>query len=349
MRSLATCRTAILIMMSAVCCATRAEDLADRFDLHAFGDQTFAQTNHNAYLDADTRGTWDNNFLGLVVAATLTDRSKLWAQLETSTEDTTHFTWFFIDYQFTGDLTGHVGRVRLPLGLYNEIVDTAFLQQSLLTPSIYQSAADFVHDSYQGAGVDYNWDAGSAGSVLLQVFGGNSYVVDEGEDEVNDRRLYGLRMTYTTPVTGLRFLASGYQQQVELRGSTALHDENRAILSVDYVDERIDAKSEVAIHSLLGVHSRAYYVQLGYRVTPHWTPYVRYDDATTDDSRDNDPAYFQRTVVTGLSFRLQDNIDVRAENHWNHGYALPVASGETAAGGGRVNWNLTLVGVAFAL
>jgi hypothetical protein len=342
-------RRHVWMLLAAVCLQPAlADGLTDRFDFHAFGDQTYAKTDHNTYVDADPRGTWDNNFLGLVMAATITDRSKLWAQLETSTEDSTRFTWFFVDYQFTSDLTGHIGRVRLPLGLYNDIVDTKFLQQGLLEPNIYQPAADFVHDSYQGIGFDYDLHVGKAGDLLWQVFGGNSYVT-ETDDPQHDRRLYGVRVTYSTPISGLRFMVSAYQQQFESPGTTALHDENRAILSGDYVNDRFNVKSEFAVHSLLGVHSRAYYAQLGYQLSPRWTPYLRYEDATTDESRDSDPAYFQRTAVTGVSFRLQGNIDIRAENHWNHGYGLPVSSGEVAAGTGKTNWNLTLVGVAFAL
>ena len=48
----------------------------DAFSVHGFGTQTYFQTSANTYLGADHSGTWDNNFLGLVGAVDLNDKSK---------------------------------------------------------------------------------------------------------------------------------------------------------------------------------------------------------------------------------------------------------------------------------
>src|SRR5882724_3141632 len=163
----------ITAMITLVCAgtvaapSTSAAELGDRLDLHGYGFQTYAQTSANTYLGADKRGTWDNNFLGLVMAATLSEQSKLWAQLESSTADGTRFTWFFVDYQVSDAVRAHVGRVKLPLGFYNEIIDAKSLQPAALEPALYQTAADMVHDSYHGLGVDFEQDVGG-GHLLWQ-------------------------------------------------------------------------------------------------------------------------------------------------------------------------------------
>src|SRR5690348_16814995 len=76
-----------------------AVQVGDELEIHGYGSQDYLQASRNTYLGADHRGTWDNNFLGLVGTVTLNDRSKLWAQLETSSSEPTRFTWFFVDYQ----------------------------------------------------------------------------------------------------------------------------------------------------------------------------------------------------------------------------------------------------------
>ena len=109
---------------------------AAQMEMHGYGYQDYLQANGNTYLGADGKGSWDNNFLGLVGAVSLNDKSKLWAQLQASSTDQNRFTWFFVDYQFSNQLRGHVGRVKLPMGLYNEVIDAKYLQVSQLEPSM---------------------------------------------------------------------------------------------------------------------------------------------------------------------------------------------------------------------
>lgn len=324
----------------------QASDLSDRFDVHGYGFQNYAQTSANAYLGADKRGSWDENFLGLVVSATLTDQSKLWAQLESSTGDTTRFTWMFVDYQINDVTRAHVGRVKLPLGFYNEIIDAKSLQPAALEPALYQTAADMVHDSYQGVGIDYEQDVGG-GHLLWQGFGGNVYDVSPAADS-RDRRAVGGRLTYRTPVDGLRFMVSAYRQQVEKLADHTMTNEDRAILSAEFVRNQWDLKAEYGVHKFFGVSSSAYYLQAAYAATDKWTTYARYDYVNTDKSQRQDPAFTQKTVAVGVGYKVGANIGLKAENHFNRGFALPVASGDVEADAGKRNWNLFLIAADFA-
>lgn len=333
-----------------------AQLLGDRFDFHGYGYQNYMQTDGNTYLGAGTHGSWDDNFLGLVLAATISDRAKLWAQLEASSLDTTHFTWFFVDYQFTDTLSGHVGRVKLPLGFYNEIIDAKNLQVSLLEPLLYQSALDFEEDSYQGVGLDYEQKL-PRGHLTWQLYGGNTYDPDPPTNE-RDRGLIGARVTYTSPVNGLRFMVSAARVRDQTQSTHVLTNEDRLLLSAEYVTERLDLKSEWGTHTNgsavvnsngtpQGIRDYAYYAQFGYRVGSHWEPYLRYDYATTNVNQDRNPSYYQRTGVVGIGYQFTQNLIARLEDHISHGYALPVASGEVAPGAGKSDWNLTVAGLTF--
>lgn len=337
-------RIAAALAALAAAGAVHALELGDSFELHGFASQDYAQANHNTYLGADDRGTWDNNFLGFVGAFTLNDKSKLWAQLETSSTESTRFTWFFVDYQLTDAVRLHAGRVKYPLGLYNEFIDTKFLQVTSLEPALYQGAADFVHDAYQGVGVDYSQSLGTAGRLLWQVYGGNTYDTNPPADS-RDRRAYGGRLTYNTPVSGLRFMVSGYRTDVEILATRALTRESRVIFSGDYVQGSWDVKSEYAMHKFLGVDSNAWYVQAGYTLADRWMPFARYDHVNLDTSAGNDDSFHQKIFVIGLNFKLTGNVSLRIENHFNQGYALPVASGEVLENQGTRNWDLLVAGI----
>ncbi len=312
--------------------------------LHGYASQTYMQTTANQYLDADTKGTWDNNFLGLVATLPLNDRSKLWAQLEASTTDSTRFTWFFVDYQFSDDLRAHAGRVKFPLGLYNEIIDAKYLHVTSLEPLLYQQAADFVHDSYTGVGLDYDRQLGSAGAISWQIYGGNSYDTDPPPGS-RDRRMFGGRVTYTTPIDGLRAILSAYHTDVQLLVDGHMIGEDRWIASVDYLHGNWNVKSEYGAHRFRGVSANAYYVQVERAFGSKWSLFGRYDDATLDEARRSDLSYFQRTLVVGCNYNLLSNVSLRLEDHINHGYALPVASEEVQPGMGRPNWQMVVAGV----
>ena len=143
-------------------------------------------------------------------------------------------------------------------------------------------------------------------------------------------------------------MLSGYRTQVETLADKSLSNEDRVIASIDFTCGRCDIKAEYGTHDFLGVRSDAYYVQARYSFGDAWGPYVRYERAVTDKNQSGDPSFFQKTLVAGVQYRMAESITLRLEGHFNHGYALPVASGEVAAGTGATDWNLAVAGVNFS-
>lgn len=325
--------------------AAHAVELGDRIDLHGYGYQDYARASANSYLGADNKGSWDNNFLGLVMSATLTDKSKLWAQLENSSGGRTAFTWAFVDYELTDAVRLHAGRVKFPLGFYNEIIDAKALQPAALEPSLYQPAADMVHDAYHGVGIDFEQDI-AGGHVLWQAYGGNAYDTDPPVDS-RDRRAFGARVTYRTPLDGLTVMGSAYRTQVQVLATGAMVNEDRGIASIGYLNDAWDVKAEYGLHRFMGVKSSAWYVQGAYALSESWKPYVRYDSAVTDRSQRSDPSFAQTTWVAGIGYRVNAATGLKLENHFNRGYALPVAEGSVLPGAGKRTWNLLVLAADF--
>lgn len=325
----------------------------DKFSVNGYGYQDYRQTNSNFSSGASQRGTWDNNFFAIVMSAKVTDRDTAWAQLETGSIDPTRFTWAFVDHRFSDTLSAHVGRVKFPYGIYNEFIDNKWLQLSAVLPTAYSKAGDMGYDAYNGVGMDW-----TAGSVFTQVYGGNIYV--PGPDVHADRRLIGARVTWNTPVPGLRLLVSANEAQIEATPKTPppmltqLGKEDRAMVSVDYVSDSFDIKGEYNYHkspflpALLDpiIIANAWYIQGGYKMGL-WTPYVRYDHYVADHTQKSDPSIYQKDWVLGVNYKINDNVNARIEDHVIRGYGLPVAGGEVATGSGNKNWNLMAAEVNF--
>jgi hypothetical protein len=326
--------------------AAGAVELGSQVDLHGFGSQDYVQSSDNAYLDADSRGTWRNNFLGLVGAVTLSEKSKLWGQFQANSTEASRFTWFFVDYQLSEQTRVHVGRIKFPMGLYNDTIDTKFLQLSSLEPGIYQGASDFMYNAYTGVGLDTDRSLGSAGAIAVQLYAGENYD-PAPESDHRDRQLYGTRVTYTTPLDGLRFMLSFNRGEVQFPADNTFVNEQRLMFSADYTANDWDLKSEYITHSFRGVDANGYYFQAGRTFSEKWTPFVRYDVVNLDRAHSGDDSFSQKMLVAGLGYKVLANAVVRGEAHFNQGYALPVATEVVAPGAGKRDWTLFVLGIHF--
>ena len=341
-----------IILLAGVLAAASAH--ADEiFSVSGFGYQDYRQTNANSQDGADRRGTWENDILAFVISAKVSDRDSVSAQVESTATEPTTMTWAFFNHNFSNNLSAHIGRVKYPLGIYNEFVDNKWLQLGVVQPSIYSPAADFVHDAYEGVGVDW-----TKGSLFTQVFAGNVY--NNPPDTVTlppfaDRRMIGGRITWNTPYKGLSFLASGYRTQVEsttavpyVQGQGQLGNEDRWILSLDYVSDRFDIKGEYAGHKVpelagqAAVSSNAWYVQGGYKIGL-WTPYVRYDSFVGDQGNSSDPSLYQKDWIVGVGYKINDTVNARIEDHVINGYGLT----DPGTGSSTTDWNMIAAEINF--
>lgn len=361
---------AVAAILAASLQAARADD--DRFTVHGFGNQDYSKSTSNSFEQSGPTGTWDNNFLGIVMSARVTDESKVWAQFQSNSTENPRLTWMFIDYQITDDLSGRAGRIKFPFGIYNEYIDTRALQVSVGKPLAYSLEGDFTYDAFNGVELEYAKTLGTGGRVVVDAFGGNIFTpatpfftpaypdqfqMGNFEAVTNDLHVVGGKIAWETPVDGLRLIVSGNQTKVETTagGGQVPNQqgvENRAIFSIDFVRDWVDLKAEYNMHKYPGLSgfsdekSHAWYLQAAVPLNA-WTPYLRYDSVVTNQDLSSDPSYYQRTVVVGINRRITRNINFRIEDGFNHGYAMPVAAGETLAGSGKVDWQLYAASVNF--
>jgi hypothetical protein len=353
-----------IILLAGVLAAAGAH-ADDRFTVNGFGFEDYRQTNANTIDGADQRGTWENGILALVMSAKISDRDTAWAQLESKPTEPTEFTWAYLEHRFTDNVSVRIGRIKVPYGFYNEFVDNKALQLSAVVPSAYSFRADMVHDAYKGIGIDW-----TLGSLFTQIYGGNVYTPASNSaitDTFQDRRLIGGRITWNTPLDGLRFMVSGWDSQTEdntLVPSTTIPPlgpiakEYRAMLSAEYVSDRFDIKGEHNHHGTPttsdgpGASTNAWYVQGGYKMGS-WTPYARFDYFIGDQSMPSDPTSYQKDWVLGVNYKINENVNARIEDHVIHGYGLAVANQDmidpttSLPVTGQTNWNLVAAEVNF--
>lgn len=320
----------------------------DRVSVHGYGDTGYIKAIENNYTKKAGGNNWDFNYLSVNFTAIVDSKTKIVAQIRQGSEITGDM-GAYVNYNVTDNLTARAGQMKAPVGIFNEIRDIKFLQLSALAPLMYQDAVGILTDSFKGVEAIYHIDMGTH-RMTLDAYagepkGGNSYVL-QGQAGVLVQNIYGARMTYKTPI-GLKLSLSYFQDDVLTTNyATNVNQTTKqinpgiipdsgsrklSVASLDYRNYDFDIKLEYVNlaqfqNSPNEVNGKAYYGQIGYTFAEKFTPYARYDYALYDKTQEDNPIAYQLAKVLGITYRLNNNISLRMENHWNHGYAIPLNS-----------------------
>jgi hypothetical protein len=188
---------------------------------HGFVSQGFLITTDNDYLAHSERGSFEFSEVGFNATVQLTDRLRAGMQLFARDlgpigDYKPTMDWFYLDYRWKDWLGLRTGRVKVPLGLYNDINDIDAARTPILLPqSVYPiESRDFLL-AQTGAELYGYLDLGEPGAIDYRVFGGTIFL------DVPDRPtspivvtdlsipyVFGGRLLWETPLEGLRTGAS---------------------------------------------------------------------------------------------------------------------------------------------
>lgn len=339
----------------------------DRVSLHGYGDTGVVRAIENNYTGRYNGTKWDYNYLSLNVTGQIDDKTKVVAQIRQGSEITGDM-GAYVNYNMSENLTARAGQMKAPVGIFNEIRDIKFLQLSQLAPLMYQDAVGILPDSFKGIEAIYHLDMGTH-RMTFDVYGGepkgsNTYAQLGPSFYLLVQNIYGGRLTYKTPI-GLKFSLSTFQEDLlNTTGFTTTPPitplttpveglRRLSSASVDYRGNNIDIKLEYATMTQYKdtpyeMSGKAYYGQFGYTIAEKFTPYVRYDYVLYNNDMVDNPLYYQKAKVLGFTYRLNNNVSMRMENHWNSGYAIPAnTQGANFTTTPKLDWNIFAAGVNF--
>ncbi|MDY6839866.1 MAG: hypothetical protein SWH78_18050, partial [Thermodesulfobacteriota bacterium] len=152
-----------------------------------FISQGYLQSDDNNYLANDTEdGTFQFNEFGINFATQLTDDLRLGLQLFARDlgdvgNDEIELDWAFADYRWRDWAGLRVGKIKMPVGLYNESRDIDALRTSILLPqSVYPESLRDAFMALEGAGIYGHIPCDSMGRLAYQVQCGTSNIDNEG-------------------------------------------------------------------------------------------------------------------------------------------------------------------------
>lgn len=272
-----------------------------------------------------------------IVVVQLSNRS-LGDSLITDLEDEVELDWGFYERRIGADTSVKIGRVQIPLGIFNEIRDVGttlpFYRPSF---AFYQEGA-FTSETLDGIVVSHNFAAESDWSLETDWYFGEWDLVESltvpGQQTVALARTkdsYGTQFWLNTPVTGLRFGLGGHKRKTQgglFRPPGVIDDGvEEWYLSVEGAFDRWTVRAEhrqfdVTIglpFAVLSAELSSSYGQLGFKVVGPlhaWLQYEVQGDSTTSAGLTTGYDIDYRTDLGfALNYFFTPNVVLKAEYH----------------------------------
>ncbi len=209
----------LLLIFQHFCCAYEFNGL----NINGFISQGYLHTNHNDYL-ADTKGgTFDFNELGLNFGYQASDSIRLGAQilsrnLGVDGNNKLTFGYAYGDYNLNRYLGVRLGKVRIPMGLYNHTRDVDMLRTGVFLPNaVYYSEFYTFFSAFYGVGIYGELPLAALGTFEYELFAGkmdedddsflmknNAISFSSGPGDFTADDAYGGALRWNTPLEGLR-------------------------------------------------------------------------------------------------------------------------------------------------
>jgi len=212
--------------------------------VHGFVSQGYLDTQGNNWLADSKDGTTQMNEVGVTFSSQLDDQLRIGMQLlsrDMGEEGNNEvlLDWGFADYRYRDWLGLRLGKIKTPIGLYNEGRDSDFLRPMVFLPqSIYDDNKRNLLVATQGGGVYGNLSLGLAGDIDYNVvYGSLNFTDDSGQSrgltmeasaraaamglgtvvDFNANNVYagGGSLVWNTPLEGLRLGGSLFQGKTD--------------------------------------------------------------------------------------------------------------------------------------
>jgi hypothetical protein len=233
----------LVCSLAALCpsLSLHAVDLG-QVDIHGFVSQGYLKSSANNYLSVETeKGSYEYNEVGVNLSTSLTEKLRVGVQLLSRDfgdvgNNEFNLDWAMADFKWRDELGFRFGKVKRPIGLYNEGRDVDMLRTFVFLPQgIYSEALREYQNSSEGFGIYGTLTAGALGTFDYQsVLGAPSLtardtkeaqlltiaipVMDIDDVDIKARYASDSQLIWNTPLKGLRLGGTLTYSKAELTG-----------------------------------------------------------------------------------------------------------------------------------
>jgi hypothetical protein len=335
-------------------------------EIHGFVSQGAFKTSGNNYLARDSeRGSVEFSEAGLNFTKALGDDFRIGLQLFARDvgpigDYKPQLDWYYLDYRATDWLGLRAGRLKLPLGLYNETSDIDSARVPVLLPqSLYPIQSRDYYLAQTGGEVYGLVELGAAGALDYRAYGGTIFIDVPaysaiGTTAVSIPYLYGGRVLWRTPLYGLQAgvsaqrlrldvhytpnrdvlatypmpLPADFDGNIELRAPITLFiasleaSVDQLLIAAEYMRQwaRIES-SFPEVYEPRMTTSEGFYVMASYQVTSWFTPGAYYSIQYPNVADRHGRDAYQHDLALSFRYDLTEYWLLKLEGHFMSGTA----------------------------
>jgi hypothetical protein len=346
------------VLASAVCAPgafAQEDEGADKVQWNGFLSQAWAIADDRQVLGIPDDGTFEYRNAALQFRYTVTPKDAFVLQLSQdrlgvspADEGPEEIELEFVFYQRTlpHDFSLRAGRVKLPLGIYNEIRDVGTLLPFYRPSTSVYLDGSFVSEALDGVVVSRQFPMGSW-SLDADAYVGEwefSESTTDPEDEAHVEGAVGGQLMLNTPVDGLRFGLGGWTSKVDGFGDggeaeveeadddeNAFEDDRWKVLvaSAQAQVSRVTLTAEMTHATFDAGDYTGGYVLASVKATDKLSFHVQREIANLDFELEVPgvgeipiEADYLRGWTAGASYAFRPNLVAKLERHWEESYGV---------------------------
>lgn len=313
-------------------------------EFHGFISQGFTKSTENNYLNRSVLGSFQFTEVGFNATKKLSDEFNIGFQLFSrdvgrNGSFDAKFDWLYADYYWKDELSIRFGRIKIPLGLYNEYNDVDSGRTSILLPqSIYPfSSRDFLL-AHSGFEIYGNVSLGQYGSIEHRLYSGYLHIDIPSYQastitSFDAPYLFGARFMWEPPVEGIKtgislqklkfdfdYAIANSKVAINMPANLALfsfeYELKKVRFALEYGQWDVDIQSSNdSLVSSSHATSERYYFSLRYQISDSFTPGVYYSEKYSDkDDRDGIDKY-QKDLAMYARYDINANWLMKLELH----------------------------------
>ena len=309
------------------------------FTIHGYLTQGYGKANRYQYYGVPEQGTSDLRNLALQFRLEYKVKSRVIVQFNSrrlgkspvgAFFDDVELDWGFYEYQHSGSLSLKVGKVQLPVGIYNEIRDVGtVLPFYRIPPNIYGEGT-WTSETIDGLVTSKSWEASEWLFDLDVFFGGWDSIEFVDADSYSPRRIedaFGFQIWITIPDEKWRFGIHAHQQSL-FGGVRKVEGEKQEIWlgSLEGEYEHFIFRAEYAYYPFEPdpSHWDAYNIHLGFKFSEKWALNLLRDQGKLNvvvPNFANAGVTFDDDAVS-LNYSFNPSLVLKGEYHLTEGYAV---------------------------
>ncbi len=314
------------------------QSLTDRFSVHGFFTQAYADASQHATVGVPTDGTGDYRSAALQLRFAASGNDQFIVQLShrrvgvnalRQIEPDVSLDWGFYQRQLFGTNI-RIGRQPMPKGLYNEIRDV-----STILPFFRASRAFYTDgmETIDGASISRSFDVPGGFSLEASAYYGDlplviSWQTQDGPIAIDAEGpgSWGGQLWVNLPITGVRAGYGILRTLIEGQGGAADLGIDQWYVSADATFERFFVRAEkISTAAAPSVMTGGSYAQIGVKLTEKLSVTGQYEHSAIELLAYSHKYDNRKDLAVGVSFAFTPQLVLKFEGHKFEGYDVDEA------------------------